>query len=115
MDRDECHGIRELLVLLTHLHNDQHSFLIIDEPELHLHPQFQSYFIQEARKVAAPPAANTSRMGLCLITHSPLFLIYARLTTCYPCSAFPLTIARRDLLGLCAAKSTTILFRLFRD
>jgi AAA ATPase domain len=74
MDRDECHGIRELLVLLTHLHNDQHAFLIIDEPELNLHPQFQSYFIQEARKVAGLHSNHTSQKGLFLITHSPFIL-----------------------------------------
>ena len=30
IDHDECHGIKELMVLLTHLHNDQHPYLIID-------------------------------------------------------------------------------------
>ena len=74
MDREECHGIRELLVLLTHLHNDEHAFLIIDEPELNLHPQFQSFFIQEARKVAGRHIAGTSRKGVLLITHSPFIL-----------------------------------------
>jgi hypothetical protein len=74
MDREECHGIRELLVLLTHLHNDQNAFLIIDEPELHLHPQFQSFFVQEARKVAGPHVAGTSQKGVILITHSPFIL-----------------------------------------
>ena len=38
LDRDECHGIKELLVLLTHLYNDSKQYLIIDEPELNLHP-----------------------------------------------------------------------------
>ena len=74
MDREECHGIRELLVLLTHLHNDQHAFLIIDEPELNLHPQFQSFFIQEARKVAGTHVPGTSCKGVFLITHSPFIL-----------------------------------------
>ncbi|TLG77872.1 TOPRIM nucleotidyl transferase/hydrolase domain-containing protein [Methylocystis sp. B8] len=74
MDREECHGIRELLVLLTHLHNDEHAFLIIDEPELNLHPQFQSFFIQEARKIAGPHVTGTSRKGVLLITHSPFIL-----------------------------------------
>ncbi|MDP3553802.1 ATP-dependent endonuclease [Methylocystis sp.] len=74
MDREECHGIRELLVLLTHLHNDEHAFLIIDEPELNLHPQFQSFFIQEARKIAGPHITGTSRKGVLLITHSPFIL-----------------------------------------
>lgn len=74
MDREECHGIRELLVLLTHLHNDEHAFLIIDEPELNLHPQFQSFFIQEARKVAGSHVTGSSRKGVLLITHSPFIL-----------------------------------------
>jgi hypothetical protein len=74
MDREECHGIRELLVLLTHLHNDQHAFLIIDEPELNLHPQFQSFFLQEVRKVAGTHIPGTSRKGVFLITHSPFIL-----------------------------------------
>ncbi|HUG80467.1 MAG TPA: AAA family ATPase [Bryobacterales bacterium] len=74
MDREECHGIRELLVLLTHLHNDQNAFLIIDEPELHLHPQYQSFFLQEARRVAGPHVQGSSRKGVFLITHSPFIL-----------------------------------------
>ncbi|MET1413079.1 AAA family ATPase [Roseibium sp. HPY-6] len=74
MDRDECHGIRELLVLLTHLHNDEHQFLIVDEPELNLHPQFQSFFVQEVRKVAGTHEPGTSRKGIILITHSPFIL-----------------------------------------
>jgi len=74
VDRDECHGIRELLVLLTHLHNDQHAFLIVDEPELNLHPQFQSFFVQEVRKIAGPHKPGTSQKGVVLITHSPFIL-----------------------------------------
>jgi AAA domain, putative AbiEii toxin, Type IV TA system len=74
MDREECHGIRELLVLLTHLHNDQQAFLIIDEPELNLHPQYQSFFIQEVRKIAGTHTPGSSRKGVFLITHSPFIL-----------------------------------------
>jgi len=74
VDRDECHGIRELLVLLTHLYNDSNSYLIIDEPELNLHPQYQSFFMQEARKVAGPPEAGTRKKGIFLITHSPFII-----------------------------------------
>ena len=42
LDQQECHGIKELVVLLTHLYNDKHQNLIIDEPELNLHPQYQA-------------------------------------------------------------------------
>ena len=30
LDRDECHGIKELFVLLTHLYDDRHACLIVD-------------------------------------------------------------------------------------
>ena len=55
LDTDECHGIKELLVLLTHLYSNSDKFLIIDEPEQNLHPQFQAFFMQEVRKVAGDP------------------------------------------------------------
>ncbi len=74
VDREECHGIRELLVLLTHLYNDEHRYLIIDEPELNLHPQYQSFFMQEVRSVAGDPGEGGRRKGIFLITHSPFMI-----------------------------------------
>lgn len=74
LDRDECHGIKELLVLLTHLYNDQYEFLIIDEPELNLHPQFQAFFMKEAQQVASKLRSGTSKKTLFLITHSPFIV-----------------------------------------
>ncbi|WP_457818988.1 AAA family ATPase, partial [Staphylococcus aureus] len=70
----ECHGIKELLVLLTHLYNDAHQWLIIDEPELNLHPQFQSFLVQEIRKIAGTPEPGTRKKGVVLITHSPFMI-----------------------------------------
>jgi hypothetical protein len=74
LDREECHGIKELLVLLTHLYNDQHPCLIIDEPELNLHPQYQAFFMQEVRKVAGDPSENKKKKIVFLVTHSPFIL-----------------------------------------
>lgn len=74
LDRDECHGIKELFVLLTHLYNDEHSYLIIDEPELNLHPQFQAFFMQEVRRIAGEPVKGSNRKVIFLITHSPFIL-----------------------------------------
>ena len=74
LDRDECHGIKELLVLLTHLYDDQHDYLIIDEPELNLHPQYQAFFMHEVRKIAGDPSADERRKAIFLITHSPAIL-----------------------------------------
>ena len=74
LDRDECHGIKEILVLLTHLYDDEHQCLIIDEPELNLHPQYQAFFMQEVRKIAGNPGTDRKRKVVFLITHSPFML-----------------------------------------
>ena len=74
IDRDECHGIKELMILLAHLYNDQHHYLIIDEPELNLHPQFQAFFMQEVRKVAGKPVPEARKKVVFLITHSPFIV-----------------------------------------
>lgn len=74
LDREECHGIKELLVLLTHLYDVNNRHLIIDEPELNLHPQYQAFFMQEVRKVAGDPDTNPDKKIVFLITHSPFML-----------------------------------------
>ena len=74
LDREECHGIKELCVLLTHLYDDRLSALIIDEPELNLHPQYQAFFMREVRKVAGDPAKDSRKKLVFLITHSPFIL-----------------------------------------
>lgn len=72
LHKEECHGIKELLILLTHLYDDQYESLIIDEPELNLHPQFQSYLIQEIRRVVKNEKYR--KKNIVLITHSPFIL-----------------------------------------
>lgn len=74
LDRDECHGIKELFVLLTHLYDDQHNYLIIDEPELNLHPQYQAFFMEEVRKSTGRVDAAGNTKIVFLITHSPFIL-----------------------------------------
>src|SRR5208282_1622266 len=58
----------------THLYNNEHRFLIIDEPELNLHPQYQAFFMQEVRKVAGDPTLDGKKKIVFLITHSPFIL-----------------------------------------
>ena len=79
LDRDECHGIKELLVLLTHLYDDSNKYLIIDEPELNLHPQYQAFFMQEVRKVAGDPTTHSNKKVVFLVTHSPFILDFRSL------------------------------------
>ena len=74
LDRDECHGIKELFVLLTHLYDDRYDYLIVDEPELNLHPQYQAFFMQEVRKIVRRKSATEKTKIVFLITHSPFIL-----------------------------------------
>lgn len=66
----ECHGLKEIISLLVLLYSCKTKCLVLDEPELHLHPQFQLFFMNEIRRVAEE---NPDRVFF-IITHSPFFL-----------------------------------------
>ncbi|MFY9159317.1 ATP-dependent nuclease [Aquirufa ecclesiirivi] len=70
----ECHGLKELITLLTFLYDPAKNVIIFDEPELHLHPQFQSFFLQEIRKIAGNPHEDPTKKIFFIITHSPYFI-----------------------------------------
>lgn len=70
----ESHGLKELITLLTLIYDDTYKCLIIDEPELHLHPQYQSFFLQEIRKLSGDPNTDSNKKAFFLITHSPYFI-----------------------------------------
>jgi predicted ATPase len=71
---NESHGLKMLITMLTLLHDDSYNCLIIDEPELHLHPQFQTFFLQEIRKYAGNPITNPRKKCFFFATHSPHFI-----------------------------------------
>jgi len=67
----ECHGLREIISLLISLYDKSAGdCLFFDEPELHLHPQFQSFFMNEIRK----QTEYSSHRIFFLISHSPFFI-----------------------------------------
>lgn len=74
LKEQECHGLKEIISLLTFLYDDEYNCLIFDEPELHLHPQFQSFFLNEVRKMAGDPNQDPSKKLFFIITHSPYFI-----------------------------------------
>ena len=74
LDRDECHGIKELLILLTHLYDEKVRYFIVDEPELNLHPQYQAFFMQEVRKITDNSTVADQGKVVFLITHSPFIV-----------------------------------------
>lgn len=74
LSQSECHGLKELITLLTFLYDTSKNCIIFDEPELHLHPQFQSFFLSEIRKLAGNPLEDPSKKLFFIITHSPYFI-----------------------------------------
>lgn len=85
----ECHGLKELVALLAILYDDEYNCLIIDEPELHLHPQFQSFILQQVRSVAGDPFGGDSGKKLVfLVTHSPYCIDIRSVDDLYHCLVF---------------------------
>ncbi len=74
LKRYECHGLKELVCLLTFVYDDEDKCLIIDEPELHLHPQYQAFFLQQVRQLAGDPSSEQGKKCFFIITHSPCFV-----------------------------------------
>lgn len=70
LDQVECHGLKEIISLLVCLYSSNTDIIIFDEPELHLHPQFQFFFLDKIRKETK---LHPDRQFF-LITHSPFFI-----------------------------------------
>lgn len=88
MKESECHGLKELITLLTFIYDDQFDALIIDEPELHLHPQFQTFLLAEIRRVAGDPRRKHGSKIFFLITHSPYLVDFRTVDELGQCLLF---------------------------
>ena len=62
----EGSGLLNLISILTALYNNENEILMIDEPELGLHPQLQSYVLNEIFT-----AAGKFKKAVVYTTHSP--------------------------------------------
>ncbi|MCE7482741.1 ATP-binding protein [Microbacterium profundi] len=67
--RDEGHGLRELVVLLAAIYRSDWHLLVVDEPELHLHPSMARLWLGELNR----ECESTSRSAI-VVTHEPSFL-----------------------------------------
>jgi hypothetical protein len=67
---EEASGVLQLVPLLAAIYNDEVGALLIDEPEISLHPQYQAYLMQELHAVAGDPAEPGKKFVI-VATHSP--------------------------------------------
>lgn len=75
----EASGILHLVGLLAAIHNDDIGALLIDEPEISLHPQHQAFLLEEMENVAGDPADKTKKL-IVIATHSASLLPLRRIT-----------------------------------
>lgn len=69
----EASGITQLVSLLAAIYDDTINTLIVDEPEISLHPQLQAFIFEEMESVAGD-WADPGKKRIVLSTHSPSFL-----------------------------------------
>jgi hypothetical protein len=66
----EASGLMHLVGLLSALYDDEVGVLMIDEPEVSLHPQLQAFLLQELLDVAGQPSDGTNKKIIVIATHS---------------------------------------------
>jgi len=66
---DEGHGLREIVILLTAAYRKDWQVLIVDEPELHLHPSIGRLWLSELDA----ECKSTARHAV-IVTHQPALL-----------------------------------------
>ncbi|WP_082540727.1 AAA family ATPase [Pseudolabrys sp. Root1462] len=74
----EASGLIQLIPLLAAIYDDGIGALLIDEPEISLHPQLQAFVLQEMEAFAGDPA-DISKKLIIIATHSPTMLPVRRI------------------------------------
>lgn len=70
----EASGLLHLVGLLAIMYDDEVGALLLDEPEVSLHPQLQAFLFQEILSVSGWPEAETNKKVIVLCTHSTEFV-----------------------------------------
>lgn len=70
----EASGILQLVPLLAAIYHDEIGALLIDEPEISLHPQYQAFIRDELFTVAGDPRHEKGKKFVVLATHAPIML-----------------------------------------
>jgi ABC-type branched-subunit amino acid transport system ATPase component len=69
----EASGLLQLVVILAALYDDEVGALLLDEPELSLHPQLQAFLLREIQSAAGDPLGSQKKIVV-LATHSTSFI-----------------------------------------
>ena len=70
----EASGLLHLVGLLAVIYDDEVGALLLDEPEVSLHPQLQAFLLQEIISVSGWPEVGTNKKIIVLCTHSTEFI-----------------------------------------
>ncbi len=70
----EASGIIQLVGLVAALYDEEAGALLIDEPEMSLHPLLQAFLLREMLQVAGNPYEDPTKKVIVLSTHSPSML-----------------------------------------
>ncbi|MBE5316926.1 MAG: AAA family ATPase [Xanthomonadales bacterium] len=66
----EASGLMQLVGVLAALYDDDVGALLLDEPEVSLHPQLQAFLLNEIISVSGDPAAEKNKKIVIIATHS---------------------------------------------
>lgn len=70
----EASGLVHLVGLLAALYDDDVGALLLDEPEVSLHPQLQAFLLRELHTVSGFPDRSSNKKLIIISTHSTEFL-----------------------------------------
>lgn len=70
----EASGLLHLVGLLAMIYDDEVGALLLDEPEVSLHPQLQAFLLQEIISVSGWPVEGTNKKIIVICTHSTEFI-----------------------------------------
>lgn len=111
----EASGLMHLVGILSALYDDEVGALLLDEPEVSLHPQLQAFLLREIIGVAGHPLEGTNKKLVVIATHSTEMIHVAKpkdllsFIFCYDLKINPVQIAidsgellNKKILGLVA-------------
>ncbi len=95
----EASGLMHLVGILSALYDDEVGALLLDEPEVSLHPQLQAFLLKEIISVAGHPSEGGNKKIVVIATHSTEMVQIARpddllsLIFCYDLNSDPVQIS----------------------